>query len=257
MFKTIFTIFSIADLRKRIFFTLGLIFVFRIGTHITIPGINFSVLDNYLAAQAGGTRGLLDYLDLFAGGAFNRLSIFALGIMPYISASIVMQLMIVVIPTLQKLQKEGELGRRKITQYTRYGTVFLCAIQAYGIAVYIRSISNAILSESNQYLIGGGYNVSFVIMTILVITTGTMVLVWLGELITERGIGNGISLLVFAGIISSAPSAAYSFWVDVQQNEQEIILLMILSVLFIIMIALSIYTNRRECEKSHYSMVKG
>ncbi|MCB1145429.1 MAG: preprotein translocase subunit SecY [Leptospiraceae bacterium] len=242
MFKTLATIFSIADLRSKILFTIAMLIVFRIGSHITVPGINFQVLDDYFKASAGDAPGLTDYIDLFAGGAFKRLSIFALGIMPYISASIIMQLMMVVVPSLQKLSKEGEYGRRKINQFTRYGTVLLCAMQSYGITVYIQSLHDQIRNEKAISLIEGGGGMGFVLLTILAITTGTIVLMWLGELITEKGIGNGISLLIFAGIIAGAPPAIASFWSDVRNNTADVdmILVLILFIAFIAMIAMSI-----------------
>ena len=241
MLKIITTIFGIPELRSRILFTIALLIVFRIGAHITVPGINFNVLDNYLLSTYGGDRGLTEYIDLFAGGAFKRLSLFALGIMPYISASIIMQLMMVIVPNLQKLQKEGELGRRKVNQYTRYGTVLLCMAQSYGITVYINSLHDEILAKNvNNQLIDGGGGIGFILMTMLAITTGTVVLMWLGEVITERGIGNGISLLIFTGIIAGAPPAIGQFAVDIQKEQVEVILAVILFTIFIAMIGLSI-----------------
>lgn len=247
MWRTLVTIFGIQELRYRILFTLALLIFFRIGAHITVPGIDFHVLDSYLASIRGEGRGITDYIDLFAGGAFKRLSLFALGIMPYISASIIMQLLMVVVPSIQKLQKEGEYGRRKINQYTRYGTVVLCAAQSYGITVYIQSLHDQIaVANSSNMLIVGGPGIGFVLSTILTITTGTMVLMWLGELITEKGIGNGISLLIFAGIIAGAPPAIASFWKDVQKEQIEMILVVILIAVFIVMIGLSIYLTEGQ-----------
>ncbi len=241
MFKIIQTIVGIPDLRNKVFFTVGLLVVFRFGAHVTVPGINYQVLENYLISSYGGDRGLTDYIDLFAGGAFKRLSLFALGIMPYISASIIMQLMMVVVPSLQKLQKEGEFGRRKINQYTRYGTVLLCAAQSYGITVYIRSLHEEILGKNaNSFLIDGGPGVNFILMTMLCITTGTIVLMWMGEMITEKGIGNGISLLIFVGIIAGAPPAIAQFVLDIQKDQVEVILAVILLCVFVGMIGLSI-----------------
>lgn len=240
MIKILSTIFSIPDLRKKILFTLGMLLVFRLGAHITVPGVNFQILSEYFKSSAGSAPGLTDYIDLFAGGAFKRLSVFALGIMPYISASIIMQLMMVVVPSLQKLQKEGEYGRKKINQYTRYGTVVLCALQSYGITVYIQSLHKQIYQESKAMLIDGGGGLDFVLLTILTITTGTVILMWIGELVTERGIGNGTSLLIFGGIIAGAPPAVAGFWADVQAEQVDVILALILLVVFIVMIGLSI-----------------
>lgn len=238
--STLFTIFTIPDLRKKILFTLAVLFVFRLGAHITVPGVNYQILNDYFQSSYGDAPGLTDYIDLFAGGAFKRLTVFALGIMPYISASIIMQLLMVVIPSLQKLQKEGEYGRKKINQYTRYGTVVLCAMQSYGITVYIDAINREIYKNKQIFLVADGGGIGFVLMTILTITTGTILLMWLGEMITEKGIGNGISLLIFAGIIAGAPPAISQFWTDIQTEQVDMILALILIVIFIVMIGLSI-----------------
>lgn len=241
MFRILATIFGIPDLRKKILFTIGMLIVFRIGAHITVPGIDYSILTEYMQSTMGSSQGLTDYIDMFAGGAFKRLSLFALGIMPYISASIIMQLMMIVVPSLQRLQKEGEYGRKKINQYTRYGTVVLCAAQSYGITLYIRSLHSAIQAKNaDSLLIADGGGISFVLMTILATTTGTIVLMWMGELMTEKGIGNGTSLLIFAGIISGAPPALSAFVSDWQNNEVNPVLMLILIAVFVIMIALSV-----------------
>ena len=189
-----FSSFSKADeLKKRLWFTLGALIVYRLGTYIPLPGINFSAYAQLFEGQAGGIGGLL---NVFNGGAVERLAIFALGIMPYISASIIMQLMTAVVPTLEQLKKEGEQGRKVINQYTRYGTVILGTLQAYGISVG--------LEASNVVADPGWF---FRISTVLTLVGGTMFLMWLGEQITARGIGNGISLIIFAGIVAAMPSA--------------------------------------------------
>lgn len=198
MLEKLQNVFKIPDLRKRILLTLGLLAVFRLGSYIPVPGIDGKALADALE-RASGT--LLGLYDMFAGGAFSRATIFALGIMPYISASIIMQLLTAVIPYFEKLQKEGEEGRRKITQYTRYGTVFLAMIQAYGIAVFLENMP--IPSERPIVPVAG---MGFRAMTMLTLTAGTIFLMWLGEQITEKGIGNGISLLIFAGIIARYPN---------------------------------------------------
>jgi preprotein translocase subunit SecY len=240
MIEILNTIFRIPELRKKILFTLGMLLVFRLGAHITVPGVNFQILNDYFQSSAGSSPGLTDYIDLFAGGAFKRLSLFALGIMPYISASIIMQLLMVIVPSLQRMaREEGEFGRRKINQYTRYGTVILCTMQSYGITVYIHSLHDQILTEKGVALLEAT-GTGFTLMAMLSITTGTIVLMWLGELITERGIGNGISLLIFCGIIAGAPGAIGAFWSDIQANQVEMLLAVILLFLFTIMIALSI-----------------
>jgi preprotein translocase subunit SecY len=189
-----FSSFSKADeLKKRLWFTLGALIVYRLGTYIPLPGINFSAYAQLFEGQAGGIGGLL---NVFNGGAVERLAIFALGIMPYISASIIMQLMTSVVPTLEQLKKEGEQGRKVINQYTRYGTVILGTLQAYGISVG--------LEASNVVADPGWF---FRVSTVLTLVGGTMFLMWLGEQITARGIGNGISLIIFAGIVAAMPSA--------------------------------------------------
>ncbi|GIK86298.1 MAG: protein translocase subunit SecY [Betaproteobacteria bacterium] len=183
-----------ADLKRRLWFLLGALIVYRIGTHIPVPGINATVLDELFRSQQGGILGLF---NVFSGGALSRFSILALGIMPYISASIIMQLCTVVVPTLEALKKEGEAGRRKITQYTRYATLGLAFFQAIGIAVALEAQPGLVLEPG----------LAFRTVTAVTLVTGTMFLMWLGEQITERGLGNGISLLIFAGIAAGLPSA--------------------------------------------------
>jgi preprotein translocase subunit SecY len=191
MFDKLANIFRIPDLRKRILFTLGLLFVYRLGGHLPTPGINTAALEQYFQGQQGG---LFGFVDLFSGGQLRRMTIFALGIMPYITASIILQLLTVVYEPLAKLQKEGELGRKKITQWTRYITVILSAVQSFGIAIGLAK---------------GGFALhpgpAFDLMTMLTLTTGSAFIMWLGEQITERGVGNGMSLLIFAGIVVGLP----------------------------------------------------
>jgi len=189
---------KIPELKSRILFTLGLLVVFRIGAHIPVPGIDAVVLAE-LFKQVSGT--MLGMFDMFSGGALRRLTIFALGIMPYISAAIIIQLMTVVSPRLEQLKKEGEAGRRKITEYTRYGTVVLALFQSVGIAIGLESFS----VNGHAVVIDPG--MPFRLMTVLTLTAGTVFLMWLGEQITERGIGNGISLIIFAGIVAGLPAA--------------------------------------------------
>ncbi len=183
-----------ADLKRRLWFLLGALVVYRIGTHIPVPGINATILDELFRQNQGGILGLF---NVFSGGALQRFSIFALGIMPYISASIIMQLAAVVLPSLEALKKEGEAGRRKITQYTRYATVFLALFQALGISVALEGQPGLVIDPG----------VTFRLVTALTLVTGTMFLMWLGEQITERGLGNGISLIIFAGIAAGLPAA--------------------------------------------------
>ncbi len=199
MLKTILTSFRSPELRKKLLFTAFILAVYRFGSYVPVPGINLDALQ--AALDQRGSR-LLDFLNLFAGGALTRFAVFALGIMPYITASIILQLMTVVIPALEKLQKEGESGQQKITQYTRYFTVVLALLQSMAYVLYFRS-QDALpdFTPGRFYLI------------VISVTAGTVLLMWLGELITQRGVGNGISLLIFASIVSSVPDAARG-WLD-------------------------------------------
>jgi preprotein translocase subunit SecY len=189
---------KLTELRNRVFFLLGALFVFRVGTHIPVPGIDPKALALMFEQQEGS---ILDMFNMFSGGALKRLSLFALGIMPYISASIIMQLMTVVVPTLEQLKKEGESGRRKITQYTRYGTVVLATFQAIGVSMALQNQTAGGLSV----VINPGPH--FVAITAITLVCGTVFLMWLGEQVTERGIGNGISMIIFAGIVAGLPAA--------------------------------------------------
>jgi preprotein translocase subunit SecY len=197
-FEALANLFRVEDLRKRVLFTLALLAVYRVGAHIPTPGINTAVLDQLFSQAAGTALGLF---DLFSGGNLRRLTIFALGIMPYITASIILQLMQVVFPYLDRLQKEGELGRQKITQYTRYLTILLSIIQSLSIAGTLQSQSFG----GNRLVYHPGWG--FTLMTVLTLTTGSAFIMWLGEQISERGIGNGMSLIIFVGIVVGLPSA--------------------------------------------------
>ena len=192
MFEKLANIFRIPDLRKRVLFTLAMLAVYRLGGHLPTPGVNFLKLEQYFNQNAGS---LLGFVDLFSGGNLRRLTIFALGIMPYITASIILQLLTVVYEPLAKLQKEGEMGRKKITMWTRYITIILSAVQSFGIAIG--------LQKAGDFVIHPG--VPFILMTMLTLTTGSGFVMWLGEQITDRGIGNGMSLLIFAGIVVGLP----------------------------------------------------
>jgi len=202
-FDAIANVFRVPDLRNRVLFTLALLAVYRLGGHIPTPGIDFHRLEEFFQQNQGTFFG---FIDLFTGGTFRRLTIFALGIMPYITASIVLQLLTVVVPTLEKLQKEGELGRRKITQWTRYLTVGLAVMQSFFIAIALQN------AEAHFVLNPGP---GFILLTILSLTTGTAFIMWLGEQITERGIGNGMSLIIFTGIVVGLPNAAISIYNNV------------------------------------------
>ena len=191
---------AVKDLRNRVLFTLGLLAVYRVGGHIPTPGVNSEAL-SLLADQAKNS--MFGLYDMFSGKNLSQMTIFALGIMPYISASIILQLLTVVWPYLERLSKEGELGRRKITQYTRYGTILLSVIQSLGIALYLERSTNVPGGLPLVYAPGWGFR----LMTVLTLTTGTCFIMWLGEQITERGIGNGMSLIIFAGIVVGLPRA--------------------------------------------------
>src|SRR6187431_3148880 len=194
---------QITDLRNRVLFTLGMLGVYRIGNHIPTPGVNQTALALLAEAQKNTMFGLY---DMFSGGNLSKVTIFALGIMPYISSSIILQLLTVVWPYLERLSKEGELGRRKITQYTRYGTIVLAVVQAFGIALYLEHQTNVAGGLPLVYHTGWGFR----LMTVLTLTTGTAFIMWLGEQITERGIGNGMSLIIYAGIVVNLPHAVLS-----------------------------------------------
>ncbi|HTR46831.1 MAG TPA: preprotein translocase subunit SecY [Verrucomicrobiae bacterium] len=197
-------IFATPDLRKRVLFALGLLAVYRLGSFIPTPGINTDALQRIFEQNRGSVLGII---DLFSGGNFRRLTIFALGIMPYITSSIILQLLVVVWPYLERLQKEGELGRRKITQYTRYLTIILSAFQSFAIA---RTLESGSLGQGESLVYHPGLR--FILMTMLTLTTGSAFIMWLGEQISDRGIGNGMSLIIFSGIIVGLPRAVQDLW---------------------------------------------
>ncbi len=236
MFQTIANIFRIPELRSKIFFTIGMLLLFRMGTHVTIPGINSLIVTGITADPSEGFLGMV---DLFAGGALLKFSIFALGIMPYISSSIIMQLVMVLIPSLQKMQKEGEEGRKKIQQYTKYGTLLLCAIQSLAVIQLANSWSTGSGNSPAKYpgLINPSVESYFLPLAMLSITTGTVLLIWLGEQITERGIGNGISLIIFAGIIGRMPEALISMFTS---DASDALSVLILLIIFVVLIALTV-----------------
>ena len=237
-------IFAIPDLRKRVLFTFGLLAIYRVGSHIPTPGLDASALEEFFKASAGG---LLGFLDVFSGGALRRLSVFALGITPYITASIILQLLTVVWPYLEKLSKEGEMGRRKITQYTRYGTVILSVVQGAGIALWLWSQTTP--SGRNLALRDPGSDagkLAFVLMAILTLTTGTAFVMWLGEQITERGIGNGISLIIFAGIVAGLPTAVFNSIQQVQRGGMSLFTGIILLIFMIGVVGAIVFVERAQ-----------
>jgi len=235
IFEAIANAFRIPDLRKRILFTLALLAVYRLGGHIPTPGINTLRWEQFFSSNQGGIFG---FLDLFGGGNIRRLTIFALGIMPYITASIILQLLTVVVPTLEKMQKEGELGRRKITQWTRYLTVGLALIQSFGIATGLQQMEGNIV-------IHPGFG--FTLLTMISLTTGTAFIMWLGEQITERGVGNGMSLIIFAGIVVGLPNAMGNIYTNVfVTREWGIITLVMILAMMIAVVAFIILVERGE-----------
>jgi len=230
-------IFSVSDLRKRVLFTLGLLAVYRVGGHIPTPGVNPEAL-KLMADQASKT--MFGLYDMFSGKNLSQMTIFALGIMPYISASIILQLLTVVWPYLERLSKEGELGRRKITQYTRYGTIVLAVVQAFGIALYLEHQTNVAGGLPLVYHTGWGFR----LMTVLTLTTGTAFIMWLGEQITERGIGNGMSLIIYAGIVVNLPHAVLSTVEQMRLGQLGIVQVVILIVLMIMVVGAIIFVER-------------
>jgi preprotein translocase subunit SecY len=220
-------------LRKRIWFTLGILLIYRLGTYVPVPGINPEALAQAFSQQSSGLIGMF---NMFTGGAVGRMAIFALGVMPYISASIIMQLMSSIIPTLDQLKKEGEQGRKVINQYTRYGTVLLGALQSYGIAIGLQGSGNIVLSP-------GPF---FVITTVITLTGGTMFLMWLGEQITARGIGNGLSLIIFAGIIAEVPGAIVGTLELGRQGALSPAVIMGVTVMAVAVIAFIVFVERAQ-----------
>jgi preprotein translocase subunit SecY len=230
-------IFAVSELRNRVLFTLAMLGVYRIGNHILTPGVNRAAIEELARQMQNNLFGLY---DMFTGGSLSKVTIFALGIMPYISASIILQLLTVVWPYLEKLSKEGELGRRKITQYTRYGTILLAVVQSLGYAI---------LLERNTQIAGGlplvnNPGLGFRLMTVLTLTTGTTFIMWLGEQITERGIGNGMSLIIYAGIIVGFPRGAIQTFDQMQTGQLGLIRVLFLLILMVAVIAAVIFVER-------------
>lgn len=226
-------IFKVPELRRRIFFTVAMLAVYRLGAHIPVPGIDTSVLQEFFN-QMQGT--ILSFFDMFSGGALSRLTIFALGIMPYISSSIILQLMTVAVPHLEKLKKEGEQGQKKITQYTRYGTVVLAAVQGTGIAFGLEA-----MTSPTGVPVVTDPGIGFRVLTVLTLTAGTSFLMWLGEQITERGVGNGISLIIFAGIVAELPSAIINSLRMIQTGELAPIAALLVLVIMTLVIGVIVF----------------
>jgi preprotein translocase subunit SecY len=231
--EAIKNIFNVPDLRKRILFMLSLLGVYRIGAHIPTPGIDSKALENLFQQNAGTVFG---FMDMMSGGNFRKLTIFALGIMPYITASIILQLLTVVWPYLEKLSKEGDLGRRKITTYTRYLTVLLSIVQSAGIAVAIERQGGLVSNPG----------IGFVLLTVVTLTTGTAFIMWLGEQISERGIGNGMSLIIFAGIVVGLPHAIIEIYDKISSGSWNVLLVIIMLALMVAVVAFIVLVERGQ-----------
>src|SRR5574344_1066565 len=226
--------FRIKELRERIIFTVIILAVFRLGTVLTIPGIDPHALTSYFKGQLQGNA-FIDYMDFFAGGAFSNFSVFMLGVTPYISTQILMQLALIIFPSLKKIAEEDG-GRKKINTWTRYVTIVVALIQSFTVTVYAGSIPNAIVIAK----------LPFTLVAMLTVTTGTMITVWLGEQITARGIGNGISMLIFAGIVARLPSAVIELMKNVQSGEINVVFVVVVLLMFVGIIALVVYEQQGE-----------
>ena len=238
MIESLKNIFRIPDLRNRVLFTLGMLWVYRLGNHIPTPGVDASALTAFFDQNRDTWFG---FVDMFSGGNLSRVTVFALGIMPYISASIILQLLTVVWPYLEKLSKEGELGRKKITQYTRYGTVLLSVIQSAGIAAFLQKqeLTGGLVLVANP-------GIAFTLMTVLTLTAGTVFIMWIGEQITERGIGNGMSLLIFAGIVVGFPPAIVTTLTNVSTGQQSVFGVILLTMFMVVVVGVIVYVERAQ-----------
>lgn len=248
LISTFQNVFKIPELRDRVLFTLAMLFVYRIGGHIPTPGINNEALNRFLTEKGGA---LMGFFDMFSGGALSKMTIFALGIMPYISASIILQLLTVAWPHLAALAKEGEQGRKKIVQYTRYGTILISVIQAMGISIGLEGMGDGVFVHNPGW--------SFRIMTIITLTAGTSFIMWLGERITERGIGNGISLIIFAGIVAQLPSAVIQTVKLFQAGELKTPVIVTLIGMMVVVIGAIVYLEggRRKVSVQYAKRIVG
>jgi preprotein translocase subunit SecY len=229
---------KIPELRRRIFYTISLLAIYRIGAFVTTPGVNRSIMSKIVNQASGSFLGLF---NMFSGGALSQMSIFALGIMPYISASIILQLLTVVVPKLEQIQKEGQAGQQKINQYTRYGCVLLSLVQSFFIARWLES-NNRAYAQYGQVVIDPGWG--FRLITMVSLTTGTAFIMWLGEQITERGIGNGISLIIFAGIVCDMPDAAFRMFQKAQAGDITAFDLAVIALLIVLVVGVIIFFER-------------
>jgi preprotein translocase subunit SecY len=239
--SAIANMFKIPELRSRLLFSLGALGVYRIGIFITTPGVDRNVMHQIMAAQSGTFLGMF---NLFSGGALKQLSIFALGIMPYVSASIILTLMSAVIPTLDEMRKEGESGQRQLNQYTRYGTIVLSAVQSAGIALFLEGLNGSQGGQFGDVVANPGWG--FRLITMISLTTGTAFIMWLGEQITERGLGNGISLIIFAGIVSDLPDAVFHTTAQVKIGQIAPIGLLIVTGIVLAVTAVIVFFERAQ-----------
>jgi len=229
-------IFRVKELRQRIAYTIMWLALFRLGTYLPLPGINASALQSYFATQTGGGgTGITDYLDFFAGGAFKNFSLFMLGVMPYISMQIIMQLLLVVSPKLKKVSEEDG-GKKKIARWTRMGTVFVTIVESYSVTVWADRIPNAIVMARIPYML----------IATLTVTTGTMFLIWIGEQITKRGIGNGVSLIIFAGIVARLPNGLYELMKKIQRDELNAIYAIVVLAMFVLVVVMVIFEQQGQ-----------
>jgi preprotein translocase subunit SecY len=238
--STIENISKVPELKNRILFSLAMLAVYRIGVFVTVPGVDRQVMADYLNSSGGG---LLGMFNMFSGGALENISIFALGIMPYISASIILQLLTVVVPAVERMNKEGEAGRKKINQYTRYGTVLLSLIQGTAMAIWLESLNSQALGGGSVVTSGG---IGFTAMCVLALTTGTVFIMWLGEQITARGIGNGISLIIYAGIVAGLPSALQQTVSLFRNGQLSLPILLFILAVVIGVIAVIVFFERAQ-----------
>ncbi len=238
--------FKIPELKSRILFTLFMLTLYRLGAHVPVPGVDGGAL----ASMLGRGTGLLGFYDMFTGGAFSNATVFALGIMPYITASIILSLLVNVIPALEELQKQGQEGQRKINDYTRYGTIVLCIVQSVGIAVYLQGMGTEIVPQPGWF---------FIVLTMITLTTGTAFIMWLGEQITEHGIGNGMSLIIFIGIISGMPSALQNLFSLMGTGQISMVKALVLAAMmvFVVAAAVVITTGQRRIPVQYPRQVKG
>ncbi|MDR0909454.1 MAG: preprotein translocase subunit SecY [Spirochaetaceae bacterium] len=232
-------VFRVKELRERILFTLVMLVIFRLGAVLPIPGVNVQELNAYFLSQQNSGNAIIDYLDFFAGGAFSNFSVFMLGIMPYISMSIIMQVLILIFPSLKKISQE-EGGKKRIQMYQRVGTVVVCIIQSFAVTQYAQAISRSVENLLSISI------VPFTLLAILTVTTGTMFLMWIGEQITKRGIGNGISLLIFAGIVARLPDAVWELIGRVRSGDLNLVFVIVALVMFVVVVALVVYEQQGQ-----------